>query len=105
MIDIVEREASRTGHPPALEAILSALIYPMVEMGFRSRHHRIFMHLLGRCFGEANPEVQALLHQNAEKIRRRFAAALLRAEPRLTTVSRRWEVKTCCDRWRCQAQW
>ena len=92
LLDAAENEAMKRGESPSLETVLRALIQPMVEQGWGGHRRRPFLQLLGRSFIETDPEVELLFRQHAEKARKRFETALLRAEPALSTKSElRWK--------------
>jgi len=85
LLDAAENEAMKRGESPSLETVLRALIQPMVEQGWGGHRRRPFLLLMGRSFIETDSEVDILLRQHAEKARKRFETALLRAEPALST--------------------
>jgi AcrR family transcriptional regulator len=85
LLDAAESEAMNHGQFPTLETVLRAMIQPMVEQGWGGHRRRPFLQLMGRCFSETDSKVELLLRQHAEKARKRFETALLRAEPALST--------------------
>jgi AcrR family transcriptional regulator len=89
-----EVEGNARGKPPALEAVLEAMIRPAVERGFDQRQDsETFLRLTGRCLSEPNAEIDQIVRAHFEKLIRRFDAAFLRALPGLDPEELFWRIK------------
>ncbi|HET7212551.1 MAG TPA: TetR/AcrR family transcriptional regulator [Terriglobia bacterium] len=92
LLDEVEKEAGEG--PPRLEALIEAMIRPPVERSFEAgKKDTAFMRLVGRCYGEPNPEVERRIRSHLEKVWTRFAVLLSRALPGLTPEEMYWRVR------------
>jgi len=92
LLDEVEREAG--DQPPRLEALIEAMIRPSVEKSFAAgKRDTAFMRLVGRCYGEPNPEVERRIRAHVEKVWIRFAGLLARALPGLTREEMYWRIR------------
>lgn len=92
LLDDVEKKAGV--NPPALEAVLEAMIRPAVERGFDHRQdNETFLRLTGRCLSEPNAEIEQIIRAHFEKLIRRFDAALLRVLPGLDPEELFWRIK------------
>jgi hypothetical protein len=92
LLNAVEKSAG--GKAPKLEAVLEAMIRPVVERGFdHQQDNETFLRLMGRCLGEPNLEIEELVRARFEKLIRRFDAALLRALPGLSPEELFWQVR------------
>jgi AcrR family transcriptional regulator len=91
LLDDVEARAGRK--PPALEAVLDAVIRPAVERGFDHQDNETFLRLTGRCLCEPNAEMDRIIHAHFEKLIRRFDAAFLRALPGMNPEELFWRIK------------
>jgi AcrR family transcriptional regulator len=92
LLDDVERKTH--GRPPPLEAVLEAMIRPVVERGFDQRlDNETFLRLTGRCLSEPNTEIEEMVRAHFERLIRRFDAAFLRALPGLGPDELFWRVK------------
>lgn len=92
LLDEVEKKAG--AKPPALEAVLEAMIRPAVERGFdHQKDNETFLRLTGRCLSEPNVEIDEIVRPLFEKLIRRFEAAFLRALPGLDPEELFWLIK------------
>lgn len=92
LLDVVEKKAG--SKPPALEAVLEAMIRPCVERGFdHEQDNETYLRLTGRCLSEPNVEIDKIVHPLFEKLMRRFEAAFLRALPGLDSEELFWRIK------------
>jgi AcrR family transcriptional regulator len=92
LLDEVEQE---TGDgPPRLEALVEAMIRPSVERSFAAgKRDTAFMRLVGRCYGEPNPEVERRIRAHVEKVWIRFAGLLARSLPELSHDEMYWRIR------------
>ena len=91
LLDAVEKTAGAKA--PKLEDVLEAFIRPAVQHAMDlEQESTVFRKLMARCFMEANPELEALLHSHFGPVVRRFDAALMRAMPQLTRVELFWRM-------------
>jgi AcrR family transcriptional regulator len=91
LLDEVERKAG--GKLPTVEALLEAMVRPVVEHGFADpKGDFTFMRLIGRCFSEPNAEVAELIRAHFQKTMSRFTAAFLRVLPGLSPEELFWRV-------------
>jgi len=82
-LDRLEKEAA--GSPLKIEAIMEALIRPLLENGVDgTRTSDAFRQLTSRCFQEANPEIKALVKERFGDLCRRMDEAILKALPHLS---------------------
>jgi len=80
--------------PASLEALLEAMMRPMVEGGFCAGKKNIpFMRLMGRCQSEPSAEVQRLIRSLMQPIFSRFAAAVHRVLPELSAGELFWRIQ------------
>jgi AcrR family transcriptional regulator len=87
----IERKAG--SKPPTVEALLDAMIRPVVEQGFADpKRDATFMRLMGRCFSEPNAEIAQLIRTHFQTTMARFTAAFLRALPGLAPEDLFWRV-------------
>ncbi|HWH70184.1 MAG TPA: TetR family transcriptional regulator [Candidatus Sulfotelmatobacter sp.] len=78
---------------PKLEAILEALIRPLVEDAFDIRPgHAHFARLVGRIIGEVGETVDELRHTHFLPLARRFEVALHRALPTMSQEELFWRM-------------
>lgn len=92
LLDKVEQEAGDA--PPRVEALIEAMIRPSVERSFAAgKRDTAFMRLVGRCYGEPNPEVERRIRSHLEKVWIRFAGLLARALPDLTHEEMYWRIR------------
>ncbi len=90
-LDAFEKAAGAMS--PKLEDVLEAFIRPAVKHAMDlEQHSAVFRKLMARCFMEANPELEALLHAHFGPVVRRFDAALMRAMPQLARVELFWRM-------------
>ncbi len=76
-----------------LEDVLAAFIRPAVRHAMDPKlESAVFRRLMARCFMEANPGLEKILHAHFEPVVRRFDAALMRAMPKLTRVEVFWRM-------------
>lgn len=91
LLDGVERKSG--GRPPAIGALLEAMIRPAVERGFAAgRRNTAFMRLMARCHSEPNPKIEKLIRAQFQKLLARFAAAFARALPELPREELFWRL-------------
>jgi len=92
LLDEVERKAG--GEPPVLESLIEAMIRPSIEKSFAAgRRDTAFMRLVGRCYGEPNPEVERRIRTHVEKVWMRFATMLARSLPDLSHEEMYWRIR------------
>jgi AcrR family transcriptional regulator len=90
-LDDVEREAG--DKPPRLEALIEAMVRPSVEKSFASgKRNMAFMRLVGRFYGDPDPEVERQIRTQVEKVWRRFADLLSSAVPSQTGEGIFWRI-------------
>lgn len=94
-LELLEEVVKKAGgKPPKLEAVLEAMIRPVVELGFdHQRDNQTFLRLTGRCLSEPNAEIEELVRASFEKLKRNFEAAFLRALPGLEADELFWRLK------------
>ena len=91
LLDEAERRAGNK--PPALEALLEAMIRPAVEGSFAAGEKNIsFMRLMARCHSEQNPAVEQLMRAQFQPVMARFAAAFGGALPDLPREELSWRL-------------
>src|SRR5262245_56228774 len=77
---IEEAELNPSQKPARIEALLEALMRPMVEGNFCAGRRNIpFMRLMGRCQSEPSPAIQRLIRSHMQPVFSRFASAVFRA--------------------------
>lgn len=92
LLDEVERKAG--GKPPEIEALLEAMIRPSVEKSFGAgKRDTAFMRLVGRFYGEPDPEVARRIRAQVEQVWTRFAILLSRAVPGLPREEMYWRIR------------
>ena len=92
LLDEVEHNAG--DKPPRLEALIEAMIRPSVERSFAAgKRDTAFMRLVGRCYGEPNPEVERRIRAHIEKVWIRFAGLLGRSLPGLSHEEMYWRIR------------
>lgn len=76
-----------------LEKVLAALVGPALRLSRNPKKGGgVFMQLLGRCFMEPDPKIQAMLDRQLQEVASRFIPALQRALPKLKTEDFFWRV-------------
>jgi AcrR family transcriptional regulator len=92
LLDEEERKAGRK--PPTMEALLEAMMRPMVEGSFCAGKKNIpFMRLMGRCQSEPNPKIERLVRSHMQAVFSRFAAAAHRVVPDLSSEELFWRIQ------------
>lgn len=92
LLDEVERKAG--SKPPKVEALIEAIIRPSIERSFGAgKRNTAFMRLVGRFYGEPDPEVERRIRAHVEKVWRRFATLLACALPGLPREEMYWRVR------------
>ncbi|MEJ2007229.1 MAG: TetR family transcriptional regulator [Acidobacteriota bacterium] len=92
LLDEAERKAG--GKPPRLETLLEAMTRPSIEKSFAAgKRNTAFMRLVGRCYGEPNPEVERRIRAHVEKVWMRFAILLARSLPGLPHEEMYWRIR------------
>jgi len=82
-LDACERKRGR--EPAPLEQILTAFFRPALQQAADPvQGGAVFARLMGRCLGEPNPALEAVLRAHFEPVRRRFDAAFQRTLPALS---------------------
>jgi AcrR family transcriptional regulator len=80
--------------PASLEALLEALMRPMVEGSFWAGKKNIpFMRLMGRCQSEPSPEIQRLIRTHLQPVFLRFATAAHHVLPGLPGDELFWRIQ------------
>jgi len=94
-LKLIEEAEQKAGHkPPKIEALLEALMRPIVEGSFCAGKKNIpFMRLIGRCQSEPSPEIQQLIRSHMEPIFSRFATAIHRVLPVLPREELFWRMQ------------
>ena len=88
-----EAERRAGNKPPAVEALLEAMIRPAVEASFAAGQRNIsFMRLMARCHSEPNPEIEKIMRARFQRMTRRFAAAFARSLPGLPREELFWRL-------------
>ena len=90
LLDKTEQESGST--PPKVEAILTALILPIVERGYSGKGDGTFFQLMGRCFTESNDAIEPLLREHAAPTIRRFDQVFMQALPGITKEELFWQM-------------
>jgi len=90
LLDKTERESGES--PPKLEAVLEALILPIVERGYGKNGNKAFFQLMGRCFTNPDETIEPLIRKHAAPTVRRFDNALMRALPGIAKEELFWQV-------------
>ena len=91
LLDAAETAAGAKA--PKLEDVLEAFIRPAVQHAMDSEQgSAVFRKLMARCFMEANPELETLLHSHFGPVVHRFDTALMRAMPQLTRQELFWRM-------------
>jgi len=92
LIEEVEQNAGPK--PVSLEALLEALMRPMVEGSFCAGKKNIpFMRLMGRCQSEPSQEIQRLIRSYMQPVFSRFATAVHRVLPELPGEELFWRMQ------------
>jgi AcrR family transcriptional regulator len=92
LLDEAERKAG--GKPPGLEALLEAMIRPSVERSFAAgKRDTAFMRLVGRFYGDPDPEIEQRIRAHVQGVWVRFAGLLKRSLPELSQEERLWRIK------------
>lgn len=90
-LDEVEREAG--DNPPRIEALIEAMVRPSIEKSFAAgKRNSAFMRLVGRFYGDPDPEVERQIRAQLEKVWMRFAGLLSRAVPGQTGEGIFWRI-------------
>lgn len=91
LLDEAGRKAG--GKPPAVEALLEAMIRPTVEASFAAgKRNTSFMRLMARCHSEPNPKIENLIRAQFQTMMARFAAAFARTLPELPREELFWRL-------------
>src|SRR5215475_5821466 len=94
-VKLIEEAEQKAGRKPAsIEALLEALMRPMVEGSFcAGRKNVSFMRLMGRCQSEPGPEIQRLIRAHMQPVFARFANAVYRVLPELPGDELFWRIQ------------
>jgi len=80
--------------PASIEAVLEALMRPIVEGSFCAGKRKIpFMRLMGRWQSEPSPEIQRLIRSHMQPVFSRFATAVHRVRPGLPGEELFWRIQ------------
>jgi AcrR family transcriptional regulator len=80
--------------PASIEALLEALMRPMVEGSFCAGKKNVpFMRLMGRCQSEPSLEIQQLIRAHMQPVFSRFASAVYRVLPELPGEELFWRIQ------------
>ena len=91
LLEEQERKCGRRVIP--LRKVLVALVGPALRLSRNSKKGgAVFMQLLGRCFMEPDPKIQAMLDRQLQEVAGRFIPALQRALPKLPTEDFFWRI-------------
>ena len=86
-----ERKSARRVMP--LRKVLAALVGPALRLSRNPKKGgAVFMQLLGRCFMEPDPKIQAMLDNQLQEVADRFIPALQRALPKLPPEDLFWRI-------------
>jgi AcrR family transcriptional regulator len=86
-----ERKSARRVMP--LRKVLAALVGPALRLSRNpQKGGAVFMQLLGRCFMEPDPKIQAMLDNQLQEVAGRFIPALQRALPKLPPEDFFWRI-------------
>src|SRR5260370_18649931 len=92
LLDEIERKTGDKS--PALEALLDAMMRPMIVGRFvEGKKNALFMRLMARCHSEPNAEVKQLVRAQFQKTMSRFSAAFLNALPGLALHELSWQLR------------
>ena len=73
--------------------VLAALVGPALRLSRNpNKGGVVFMQLLGRCFMEPDPKIQAMLDRQLQEVAGRFIPALQRAVPKLPEEDFFWRI-------------
>jgi len=94
-LELLRRAEQAAGDAPAsAEAVLDALIRPLIEGSFAAGEKQTsFIRLMGRSHTESNVEVKNMMRAESQKMIPRFMAALSRALPELPPDELPWLLK------------
>jgi AcrR family transcriptional regulator len=88
-----EAERKAGSKPPAVEALLEAMIRPAVEASFAAgKRNTSFMRLMARCHSEPNPQIEKMMRAKFQTMMGRLAAAFERALPELPREELFWRL-------------
>ncbi len=91
LLEEQERKCGRRVIP--LRKVLVALVGPALRLSRNSKKGgAVFMQLLGRCFMEPDPKIQAMLDRQLQEVAGRFIPALQRALPKLPPEDFFWRI-------------
>src|SRR5262245_21112839 len=91
-VKLIEEAEQNAGKKPVrIEALLEALMRPMVEGA--GKKNVPFMRLMGRCQSEPSPETQRLIRSHMQPVFSRFATAVYRALPELPGEELFWRIQ------------
>lgn len=90
---LAEAERESGARPPAIEALIEAMIRPTVERSFAAgKRNTTFMRLMARCHSEPNPEIEQLIRAQFQAMMDRFVAAFARALPKVPREELFWRL-------------
>jgi AcrR family transcriptional regulator len=94
-VRLIEEAEQKAGQKPTgIEALLEALLRPIVEGSFCAGKKNLpFMRLMGRCQSEPSPEIQRLIRSYMQPVFSRFAAAVHRVLPDLPGEELFWRIQ------------
>jgi AcrR family transcriptional regulator len=85
---------ARPGKGPKVEEILEAFIRPTLTCCANDpKGGHAFARLFGRCLAEPRPEVETLLREQFEPLRKELEGALIKAVPHLSREEIFWRMK------------
>ena len=91
LLEEQERKCGRRIIP--LREVLTALVGPALRLSRNpQKGGAVFMQLLGRCFMEPDPKIQAMLDRQLQEVAGRFIPALQRALPKLPPEDFFWRI-------------
>jgi len=91
LLEEQERKCGRRVIP--LRKVLVALVGPALRLSRNpQKGGAVFMQLLGRCFMEPDPKIQAMLDRQLQEVAGRFIPALQRALPKLPPEDFFWRI-------------
>jgi len=86
--------AKQNGKASKVEEILEAFIRPTLTCcEHDARQEHAFARLFGRCLAEPRPEVESLLREQFEPLRKELEGALMKAVPHLSREEIFWRMK------------
>lgn len=88
-----EQERAHGRRVIPLKKVLAALVGPALRLSRNpNKGGSVFMQLLGRCFMEPDPKIQAMLDRQLAEVAGRFIPALKRALPKLPEEDFYWRI-------------